>query len=282
MQEMKRINRPAFNVRTVFTDCISTVANSDLKDELTACTDAIEIAETAFEEKFNTNEIYTIPQNDIITGSIDTKQMTKVYDYRMVRSTMPGFPYYNAIRISAPYNKCPLCSVRNVDTLDHYLPKSKYPIYAVTPINLVPSCFSCNKGKLIDYPSSSEEQTLHPYFDDIENESWIKAKVLQTNPISFEYFVDCPPEWDPIKKARAINHFNSFEINELFTAHANEEYRGAKSLLIKLYNNHPNVLKAHLHDCYDSRLELGINSWQAVLYKCLHDDEWFCEGGLML
>ena len=45
------------------------------------------------------------------------------------------------------YNKCPFCGVGRVSTLDHYLPKTKYPTYAVTPVNLVACCAECNKKR---------------------------------------------------------------------------------------------------------------------------------------
>jgi 5-methylcytosine-specific restriction endonuclease McrA len=243
---MKKILKPSIKVREVFTTTISTVENVILKEELTKCIDVLELGESDFEDKFDKNEIHKIPQQLSIFGNIGKNEMKKVYDYRMVRSIMPGYKYYSQIKLSAKYGKCPLCSVRIVDTLDHYLPKSKYPIYAVTPINLIPSCTPCNKGKQIDYPKNSKEQTLHPYFDDVENDSWIKAKVLKTNPISFEYFLDCPSNWSKILEDRVHNHFISYNINELFSSHANEEFIGSKKQFIKLYNMSPELLKAQL------------------------------------
>ena len=278
---MKTIPKPAESAKDVFLDCVSTVANATLKQQYIDCGDIIEAAENDFENKFNPCNIYQIPQNLIVLAPIGKKEMKSVYDYRMVRSGMPGNKYYNQILSSALYGKCPLCSVRGVDTLDHYLPKSKYPVFAVTPINLIPACTPCNKGKLIDYPKSSNDQTLHPYYDNVENETWIKANVLQTNPISFEYYVDCPIAWTQLLKDRTTNHFESFKLNELFSTHANEELRGAKKLLMKLYNDHPDLLHNHLVDAYDSKLELGLNSWQAVMYNALLNDAWFNAGGVL-
>lgn len=37
----------------------------------------------------------------------------------------------------------------------------------------------------------------------------------------------------------------------------------------------------YLQEAYESRLELGQNSWQAVLYRTLLEDEWFCNGGVL-
>ena len=279
---MKTIAKPTITVREVFLKCISSVDDAKLKDSLTNCVETLEAAETDFDKKFNTHEIYQISRVANIYGPIGKDQMKVVYDYRMVKVGMPGRKYYDQIMDSAPNGKCPLCSVRIADTLDHYLPKMKYPVYSVTPLNLVPACIQCNKGKLTDYPTSSEEQSLHPYYDDVENELWIKANVLQTTPVSLEYFASPPTNWSHIQKDRVVFHFATYNLNGLFSSHANEELRGAIGQMINLYNNDPQLLRAHLRECHNSRLALGINSWQAVMYGALLNDEWFCKGGVLI
>lgn len=278
---MKKINKPSFKVREVFIECISTVSNSTLKANLNACVDIIEFAESDFNYRFPLNTIHEIVRDNVVLASIGKNEMKTVYNYRMLQFENPRKNYYNKLILAAPFGKCPLCSVREVDTLDHYLPKSKYPIYAVTPINLIPSCFKCNKSKSINYPNKSEEQTLSPYYDDVENIEWLSAEVLQTNPISFRYFVNPLADIEQILNDRMSNHFDSYQINELFSSHANEELRGVKKQLETLYNNNPSLLVSHLQDSYISRIELGMNSWQALMYKALLNDDWFCSGGVL-
>jgi len=278
---MIAIAKPNFNVREVFLACISTVNNAAEKAELEDCVDLLELAESDFETKFPTAQIHLIQSNLTVQGNIGKKEMTIVYDYRMVRPKMPGNIYYDKIKSSAAFGKCPLCSVRTVDTLDHYLPKSKFPIYAVTPITLIPACTPCNIGKHIEFPESSGDQTLHPYYDVVDNVTWLQAEVIQSNPITFDFSVVSHDTWDETLSERATNHFNAFELNELFASHANEEFRGSRKHFAELFRLHPDELKAHLKSCYDSRLELGLNSWQALMYKAMLDDIWFCSGGFI-
>lgn len=279
---MKKIDKPIFKVREVFLECISTVNDQTLQSNLNDCVAILENAETDFESKFLSNSIHQIGQVGVVKAPIGKNEMTTVYDYRMLKKETPRREYYNKLISSAAYGKCPLCSVREVDTLDHYLPKSKYPIYAVTPINLIPACFKCNKGKSISYPTNSMEQTLNPYYDNIENDEWLDAEVLKTSPISFRYFVNPPAHWQQILKDRVTNHFESYHLNELFSSHANEELRGTRNQLVNLYNNHPDLLIAYLEDSHNSRLELGKNSWQAVMYRTLFYNTWFCYTGVLL
>lgn len=279
---MRTIAKPVEKAKDVFIDCVSTVADKILKQQYLACVQVIQDAEDDFESKFSPCQIYKIPQSSVLIAPIGTKEMKPVYNYRMVKTDMPGYKHYNKIKSSAPYGKCPLCSVRGVDTLDHYLPKSKYPIFSVTPINLIPACTPCNIGKRVEFPTSSETQTLHPYYDNVENESWVKAEIMYSDPMSFRYFVDCPNDWSQLKADRCKNHFVSFGLDELYSAHANEELRAIKKQLRMLYNNSIETLNQHLEEAYISRLELGINSWQAVMYFTLFNDVWFNNGGVLL
>ncbi|RJX42542.1 hypothetical protein DPH46_11360 [Streptococcus agalactiae] len=59
--------------------------------------------------------------------------------------------------------RCPICDCSfaySQVTLDHILPKSKFPFLSITPINLVPTCYNCNMRKNDLVPS----KVLNPYF----------------------------------------------------------------------------------------------------------------------
>ena len=103
--------------------------------------------------------------------------MIKVYTNRMAKEGAPGRPVYNALKLAA--RRCPLCGHRDVSTLDHYLPKTAFPLLCVTPSNLVPACSDCNKVKSDALPATAADQTLHPYFDDADQDAWLKAEVVQ-------------------------------------------------------------------------------------------------------
>lgn len=278
---MNNIAKPLFKTKDVFNDCVGSVNNAKLKSDYLNCLDEIQIAEKEFILKAPKWQLYQIIQKNLIFGSISKKQMNILYTYRMVSNKMPGYKYYNKIKISSRNGRCPLCSVRIVSTLDHFLPKSKYPIYSITPVNLVPACSTCNSNKKTSFPTSESDQTLHPYYDNVENESWIKCSIIQSLPISLNYEVKCPDYWSVNKKMRVKSHFDSYNINELFSSHANEELRGLKVQLQKLYNLEPDLLFEHIKDSYESRLSLGVNSWQACMYYALLKNDWFNNGGVL-
>lgn len=62
---------------------------------------------------------------------------------------------------------CPACGEAGApNTLDHYLPKGKYPHFCVTPYNLFPMCDACQTNKKEKTGDAANPRFfLHPYFD---------------------------------------------------------------------------------------------------------------------
>lgn len=80
---------------------------------------------------------------------------------------------------------CPYCNCQYTPTvdkenkhirpqLDHYKCKSKYPYYAVTLMNLVPSCPSCNQRK-----KDEEKEVLYPYSDEMGTDFFFRTKMKE-------------------------------------------------------------------------------------------------------
>ncbi|WP_439856712.1 hypothetical protein [Pseudomonas syringae] len=63
---------------------------------------------------------------------------------------------------------CPACGeLGRPNTLDHYLPKGKFPHFSITPVNLTPMCDRCQKEKKEKTNGPNEPRFfLHPYYDE--------------------------------------------------------------------------------------------------------------------
>lgn len=168
---MKKLLKPNDSALDVFNACIDRVRDEDLKRRLIACSQEIEDSSIEF----------------------DAKVSIAHYTSRMAKKLAPGRIYYDKLMSLPDHGRCPLCSQRVVSTLDHHLPKAHFPSLAVSPFNLIPACQDCNKTKSEDIPICSEEETLHPYYDDVEAFVWVKAKIRESIPVAIEFYVE-PPE----------------------------------------------------------------------------------------
>ena len=137
---MRKINKPTFSVKDVLTDCIDNVSSKKLKDALLNALDTIEDAERDFDLKKISNELSLIPQHIAVNAIVNESTLKSIYTDRMVNKQNKGRVHYDNIFLSAPNGICPLCSQRIVATLDHYLPKSLYPILSVSlHISVIPT-----------------------------------------------------------------------------------------------------------------------------------------------
>lgn len=277
---MRNLNKPKISVKEVLLKCLSNLEDSDLKKRLIKCLNDIIIAEDEFEKNKISGKLHETKIISIINELVSTSEIKKIYTTKMVPVNSPGRFYYDSLISSAPNGRCPLCSHRDVNSIDHHLPKSKYPIYSVTPINLVPACTDCNGYKDNNILSDPEKETLHPYYDNIEEDNWLDAEVLKTSPPSIRFFVIKPESWDSVLFNRVKHHFDSLYLNKLYSNNAASELVGINKILKASYlSNDWNGVRFRLIEKSESWAETNINSWQAVLYRTVGNDKWYCQEG---
>lgn len=173
---MRSIPKPSDDPKNVYSTCISRVENPDLKNRLESVADNVRDAAVEYDRNATDGSLYLLEEHDNVAEVVSRQEMEKVYTSRMAQKGTPGRPIYDKLKASAPYGICPFCGQRTVSTLDHYLPKAYFPALVVLPYNLIPACSDCNKAKLDKVPQTAETQTLHPYYDNV-NEQWLYAKV---------------------------------------------------------------------------------------------------------
>lgn len=277
---MRRLPKPHFDVKTVYTECISTVDNDDLKKNLTDCLPEIINDEAQFETLANCTQLHLFPRKTTINGTVDISEMKKVYTYRMVSKT--GREYYDMIFESTKHGICPLCGQREVETVDHYLPKAIYPTLVVTPTNLIPSCSTCNKKKLDTYPTRSEDEPIHPYYDDIETDRWLYATLdRQGSGLVIKFIVKAPTTWNAVKTIRVENHLSTF-LSSLYTKRAGVELSERKPRLKDLREIGISAVEKYLNELAYDYSRVYTNSWQTAMYEMLARNTWFHQEGIYL
>lgn len=153
-----------------------------------------------------------------------------------------------------------------------------YPTYAVTSFNLIAACSDCNKAKSSKIITTGENETIHPYYDDFDDEVWIKVNIIEAFPIGFIFEVCKQKSWTEEKFKRAKNHFDILKLNRLYSVHASEIFAPYKIQLKRLYGRRGDIaIKLDLTDRKESYEEIRLNSWEAVMYRALINSKWFFE-----
>ncbi|MFF8732064.1 HNH endonuclease [Streptomyces sp. NPDC015171] len=272
---------PDLDARTVYTTCISKARPAKVKQRLQELEGDIATAADEYEKAaasaalHNLQHLRKLPDgND--PNKNDNKKLTGCYTSRMARKGSVGRDIYNQLLKGARRGRCPLCGHGFANTLDHQLPKEKYPLLSVTPANLVPACMACNHAKGEASPASAEEQTLHPYFDDVTDHVWLAARLTVPPEPGVTFFVTPHPDWPTPLTERVQRHFDMFKLAKLYAAQVGTELAALNDYLRgKPYR----AIVAELQDraaSYGNR-----NSWQAALYRALAATPWYVKSGYL-
>lgn len=274
---MRRISKPELHVEAIVNCCAATLQNDDLKARILSSLHELVAFEASYGNLAEQISLYTIPEATHVC-EVTALEMKNLYDRTFVRKSGPTRDLYDKLILSAN-GICPLCQQRTVSTLDHHLPKAYHPAFAVTPINLVPACKDCNTDSGSRRPQLSTEQSIHPYFHDVNDDVWLFARVIEVSPPVVEFYTSPPNDWPLSKQEIVTRHFIDFKLASLYSIHAAAElinvftdieisqdftYEGIRNFLLKKAQGRRRFVK---------------NNWQAAMYQAVADSEWFCTGG---
>lgn len=279
--KMLEIERPEYSASAVFEDCIHVKTNKNLRKKLEGILVDVVTAETIYDQKAKTLAFHEIKATQGVGNSVNTSEMEDLYVNVFARKSSPvRAKYYDELRLLPENGTCPMCGQRDVSTLDHYLPKSKNPSLAVTPINLVPVCQECNHTKREYHPETADKQYIHPYYDKLPMGIWLVADLDKTKPPALKFRVSPPEDCDETLAKRLIWHFEELNLAWLYTSQAGKTLAGiADKLKAAGDRGGKDEVRFLLSEDARSWSKTNLNGWQAVMYRTLAESDWFCEEG---
>lgn len=273
------VDRPTFDAGETFAKCISRVRNTDLKHRFESVANYIAIEAAVYAKRAEAAELHLVNEAANVEGMVTRDEMIDLYDQRMAGKNGPGRHVYDAIKALPKHGICPFCDHRPVSTLDHLLPKRQFPSLAVTPDNLVGACADCNKTKLAFAPASVEQVILHPYFDHVEGERWLAARVVEGPVAAVIFRTRAVAAWSDTLNERVRRQFGMLGLGLLYGAQAAREISGLARLLGQIRDSRGAAgVREELRRQAETREVVRLNSWQSVFYRTLSESDWFCNG----
>ena len=226
-------------------------------------------------EKLSKEYVTYVPNNigAFLHVDIENKEkkiINKVYEQKFVKKNSVGRKYYDIIMGNAK-GRCPICGGGKLKNLDHFLPKSKYPLLCVTPLNLIPTCRDCNMGKGAEVSDDYYEIPFHPYLETM-NDKWVECDLFfysdGTFSVMFKNGYDASLNPDLWKKYGA--HMRINDLASTFNSRAEEELENVRGL----YKNEllacgRQKIKTALVEIKESAEQIDVNSWKSALYRVL-------------
>lgn len=274
------VKKPTVSAKDTFETCISGFRDANRRHEMASFTDSVVIAANDYDIAARDDQLHVTTIQAYVNGVVTAKKMGELYDRKMAAAKSSGRGIYDALIASAEHGRCPFCGHRVVSTLDHFLPKTHYPVLAVTPDNLVPSCKDCNHTKGQKSLTDPADQYIHPYYSEIEGELWLSAEVVETIPASVRFFVEPFAGWPDLLGQRVKNHFSRLELNKLYSSQAAQELVNIRYHVTDLHRRLGEAgVRQFLLESYNSCADARTNSWQTAFYAALKQSDWYCNGG---
>jgi 5-methylcytosine-specific restriction endonuclease McrA len=185
---------------------------------------------------------------------------------------------YDRLKLSSK-GRCCICLIGNAETLDHYLPKARYPAFSVDPQNLIPACTICNKGKGASLLQIKEEHVLHPYFssNNFYADLWLKAEVIEEVPVRIKFFIEPPTGWNVDDITLLETHVNSFDITDKFSLYISSHLATAIDDVNLAINKNERSIEAVKEDFeFKADSRDNKNSPVTAMFRALSESTWFC------
>jgi hypothetical protein len=275
---MRYLTLPAYAASDIALQCAKSIKDKKLSNGLAVVVTKIGEEEKNYIALGQKEALFTMTRTEQI-GGLAVDEMKRVYKDTFAKSKRTRH-IYDAIKKISPNDICPMCGQRTVATLDHYLPQSRHAALIIVPANLVPSCMDCNKTKKDFQPISANEQTFHPYFDNLDGDVWLRASVEVGEPAALLYEARPPVNWSESRIARVHLHFKTFGLRALYASHSAVELTNIRYGLQRIAERGtPEDVQQELLRRADSARAAQINSWQTAMYDALASSDWFCAEG---
>lgn len=206
-----------------------------------------------FEEyhKIKNKENKTAGEMSLCSRYSEINILSEIFDYDAIISRSKKTSYLLALRLGR--NTCTYCNRLYTNTIivkdkatnsinnksriarpefDHWFPKGKYPLLALSFYNLIPSCKVCNSSikSVIDLTLGED---VHPYMKEDDQD------------FSFNYYPKSITELEvrvEPSNSKIASTLKKFRVEDVYNAHANSELKDLYDLRYKYSENYLDVL----------------------------------------
>lgn len=164
---------------------------------------------------------------------------------------------------------CPACgSPTPPETLDHYLPKGRYPQFAITPVNLTPMCDPCQRRKKEKTGNAvSPRFFIHPYFDAFSLPQILQLEVAA--PFATPTFSLTPhPDLTVEETALVTTHMRELQVARRYVRFFRNEHRRLLRNVSKMRSTGL-VVVDNIAAWQEGHAHPTTNSWHHLFYDAV-------------
>lgn len=235
------------------------------KERIKNMSNAIECQFSVYDDNFCQNTLENINSYEY---TIDEKEdLLLLYSYKnsVIKRLKIKITTTDANRI---INTCPNCTISEINSFDHYLPKNEFPEFVVNPKNLFPSCTICNGYKSNIWRIDGKRIFLNLYLDSLPEEQYLFVNlIINDDVIVVNFYLKNTGNISNEIFEIIENHYNKLHLLERFEININEVITSlentinsfvSKLSLIEIKNS---IIEKSNRD----RIVFGKNYWKSIL-----------------
>jgi len=264
MKNLKPYNHDCFAVHK---SAVSRKDEGELKKRLLNLDAEVEKEYKNFDAMFALNQIETLTSSSTLQASKD--DLLTLYNYQsvVIRKVRENI---RSQQIQTITSTCQNCTIDSINSLDHILPKSKYPEFVVNPKNLFPCCATCNSKKINSDGKSGGKQFLNLYLDQLPNVQYLFVKITIDKKGDFDfnfYLNNVGGQVDKKVFALIQNHYTRLDLFNRMKFKSIEYLSEFQNKLSSFKNLLPiNQIQQSVSQSIASDQNVyGINYWRCIL-----------------
>ncbi len=171
---------------------------------------------------------------------------------------------------------CQNCTIGEVNSFDHILPKEVFAEFVVHPKNLFPSCTKCNSFKLNSWLSGNKRLFLNLFLDELPSEQYlfVDVKVSSEN-FETNFTTKNINKISEDKYELIASHYKRLRLCQRFSENAAEVISSLTHSIRPYVNlvSIDDVIGATKTKIAQDKLAFGNNYWKSILELTLIENE---------
>ncbi len=173
---------------------------------------------------------------------------------------------------------CQNCTIGEVNSLDHYLPKDEFAEFVVNPKNLIPSCSRCNGHKNTAWRDRDKRLFLNLYLDKLPEKRYLFVNTFISNGIiQAKFFLANPNGIDPDLFELIENHYEKLHLCKRFSENIDSVVTDLNHTIMSFIGKIPlnEIVESVVERSAKNKAAFGHNYWKSVLEIALVNDKHY-------
>lgn len=273
---MKNFNHYSDNTFDFYKKVLDKKKNKEYKEYIRNLDNQTQIRFKLYDDLFKDKELESMTISPYT--EIEKSELKKLYAYKnkCIQDLKKKLTTTEKNRI---INTCPNCTISEISSFDHYLPKEEFPEFIVNPKNLFPSCSICNGHKGSNWKIGNKRLFLNLYLDNLPNVQYLFVNLQFNNDlITAQFYLENSPEIEPHFYDLIESHYSRLQLYTRFELSSNETISSLDNIIRSSTENGipiNTIKKVAIEKSNQDREAYGFNYWKSILEITLLNNNQF-------